>query len=155
MAIEKVRSMLTQTTLSVAMSFFAGIANLVVLFAYDAQLAIWGVGLAMLEVVIIGFISVYLARRNFELSIAQGQLDGLAFDLIKGIQQARIQGSLLASFFYGYIFTQIPGGFLSRLFGGKKVFGLVLKISKNKSNFGAGGDKPDGNPCCREWYPWG
>jgi len=94
MAIEKVRSMLTQTTLSVVMSFFAGVANLVVLFAYDAHLATWGVGLAMLEVVIIGFISVYLARRNFELSIAQGELDGLAFDLIKGIQQARIQGSL-------------------------------------------------------------
>ncbi|XP_003374292.1 sialin [Trichinella spiralis] len=33
-------------------------------------------------------------------------------------------GILLSSFYYGYIFTQIPGGLLASRFGGKWVFGL-------------------------------
>ena len=28
----------------------------------------------------------------------------------------------MGSFFYGYIFTQIPGGYLATKFGGKRVF---------------------------------
>jgi len=31
---------------------------------------------------------------------------------------------LLGSFFYGYIVTQIPGGRLAEIFGGKKLFGF-------------------------------
>jgi len=34
------------------------------------------------------------------------------------------QAILLGSFFYGYIVTQIPGGWLSQVFGGKKLFGF-------------------------------
>ena len=33
-------------------------------------------------------------------------------------------GLVLASFFYGYIVTQIPGGMLAEKYGGKWVFGL-------------------------------
>ena len=29
---------------------------------------------------------------------------------------------ILGSFFYGYIFTQIPGGWLATKFGGKRIF---------------------------------
>merc|ERR1719458_2241661 len=32
------------------------------------------------------------------------------------------QGLVLASFFYGYILTQIPGGYLATKYGGKRVF---------------------------------
>ncbi|XP_033726727.1 sialin-like [Pecten maximus] len=39
------------------------------------------------------------------------------------------QGILLSSFFYGYIVTQIPGGFLARTFGGKRVFGYGVLIT--------------------------
>ena len=42
---------------------------------------------------------------------------------------SRTQGSILASFFYGYIFTQLPGGFLSQKFGGKRVFGSSVFLS--------------------------
>ena len=35
---------------------------------------------------------------------------------------SRIQGSILAAFFYGYVITQIPGGYLTRRCGGKVVF---------------------------------
>jgi len=34
------------------------------------------------------------------------------------------QGLVLGSFFYGYIFTQIPGGYLAGKFGSKYLFGL-------------------------------
>lgn len=33
-------------------------------------------------------------------------------------------GLVLSSFFYGYIFTQIPGGWLAAKVGGAKVFGM-------------------------------
>ena len=35
---------------------------------------------------------------------------------------SKAQGVILGSFFYGYIVTQIPGGFLATKFGGKMVF---------------------------------
>ena len=45
------------------------------------------------------------------------------------------QGWVLSSFFYGYIITQVPGGWLSGRFGGKRVmliglfiFGLVTVV---------------------------
>ncbi|KAK3104920.1 hypothetical protein FSP39_013216 [Pinctada imbricata] len=37
--------------------------------------------------------------------------------------------SLTASFFYGYIITQIPGGWLADRYGGKRVFGYAMLIS--------------------------
>ena len=37
---------------------------------------------------------------------------------------SREQGLILGSFFYGYIITQIPGGFLAEKFGGKWLYGV-------------------------------
>jgi MFS family permease len=37
-------------------------------------------------------------------------------------------GTILGSFFYGYIVLQIPGGYLAYRFGGTKVFGMSLLI---------------------------
>ena len=33
---------------------------------------------------------------------------------------------MLSSFFYGYIVTQLPGGYLTLQFGGKNMFGLGI-----------------------------
>lgn len=33
---------------------------------------------------------------------------------------------MLSSFFYGYIITQLPGGYLALKFGGKNLFGLGI-----------------------------
>ncbi|XP_028676314.1 sialin [Erpetoichthys calabaricus] len=39
---------------------------------------------------------------------------------------ADTQGWILGSFFYGYLFTQIPGGYLARKFGGKWFLGIGI-----------------------------
>ena len=36
--------------------------------------------------------------------------------------ESSTQGLILGSFFYGYIVTQIPGGWLATKYGGKRVF---------------------------------
>ena len=33
---------------------------------------------------------------------------------------------MLSSFFYGYIITQLPGGYLALKFGGKNLFGIGI-----------------------------
>ena len=45
------------------------------------------------------------------------------FDWDKGVQS-----SILSSFFYGYLVTQIPGGWLAGRFGGKRVLGIGMTI---------------------------
>lgn len=41
----------------------------------------------------------------------------------------RTQGIVLGSFFYGYVLTQVPGGRLAEMFGGKMVYGLGVLIT--------------------------
>jgi MFS family permease len=38
------------------------------------------------------------------------------------------QGMILGSFFWGYLATQIPGGWVAARFGGKRVLGLGMAI---------------------------
>lgn len=41
----------------------------------------------------------------------------------------REQGWLLGAFFYGYVITQVPGGRLSEVLGGKKLYGLGVLVT--------------------------
>ncbi|WAR21583.1 SL172-like protein [Mya arenaria] len=38
----------------------------------------------------------------------------------------KVQGIILGSFFWGYLFTQIPGGWLATKIGGKRVYGYCM-----------------------------
>ncbi|XP_065055793.1 sialin-like [Rhopilema esculentum] len=38
----------------------------------------------------------------------------------------KLQGNILGAFFYGYLITQIPGGYIAARFGGKNLFGLAI-----------------------------
>ena len=38
--------------------------------------------------------------------------------------QLFLAGIILGSFFYGYIFTQLPGGWIATKYGAKRVFGF-------------------------------
>ncbi|XP_013378690.1 sialin isoform X2 [Lingula anatina] len=55
-----------------------------------------------------------------------GESDGVNGEFI---WSKDIQGHILGSFFYGYLATQIPGGWLAERFGGKWVFGISMLIA--------------------------
>ena len=40
-----------------------------------------------------------------------------------------IVGHILAAFYYGYLITQIPGGYIAARFGGKNLFGIAILLS--------------------------
>ena len=40
-----------------------------------------------------------------------------------------ITGWVLSSFYYGYIITQVPGGYLADRFGGKHIFGIGILLT--------------------------
>ena len=40
-----------------------------------------------------------------------------------------ISGHILGAFFYGYLLTQIPGGYIAARFGGKNLFGLAILLT--------------------------
>jgi ACS family sodium-dependent inorganic phosphate cotransporter-like MFS transporter 5 len=42
---------------------------------------------------------------------------------------AEQQGMILGAFFYGYVITQIPGGYLAEKYGGKWLFGIGTFIT--------------------------
>ena len=40
-----------------------------------------------------------------------------------------VEGVILGMFFYGYVLTQLPGGRLAEVFGGKWLFGVGVLIT--------------------------
>ncbi len=93
MAIEQIRSLLTQAFLSMVVSVFAGSANLGVLLFYDLELGAVAVGIIAIELLVIIGVSTYLARVDYRMAVAKGDLDGFGVDALSGIRQIRIQGS--------------------------------------------------------------
>jgi hypothetical protein len=78
----------------------------------------------------LGFCNVYSLRVNLSVAIVAMTPDEMKPERIADFDWDRkLQGLLLSSFFYGYIVTQIPGGWLASRFGGKKVFGYGILVS--------------------------
>ncbi len=94
-----------------------------------------------------GFCVIYMLRVNLSVAIVAmtaekpHQADNGTITIVRATSQIRLirkciiifqypdftwdsrtQGVILGSFFYGYIVTQIPGGWLATKFGGKRVF---------------------------------
>ncbi|XP_077290239.1 major facilitator superfamily transporter 9 isoform X2 [Arctopsyche grandis] len=80
-----------------------------------------------------GFFNVYALRVNLSIAVvamtenktlilSNGNLSyGPEFDW-----DNQMKGLVLSSFFYGYIVTQLPGGWLATRFGGNRVFGIGI-----------------------------
>ncbi|CAM1304127.1 Uncharacterised protein g3683 [Pycnogonum litorale] len=81
----------------------------------------------------LGFVNVYGMRVNLSVAIVSmvenrtrtGE-NGTVHHYQEFKWDSVQQGFILSSFFWGYIFTQIPGGLLASRYGGKKVFGLGI-----------------------------
>ena len=93
MAVEQVRSALTQSTLSILMSVIAGLSNLAVLAYYDWKMSLTAIAVIAVEFVLVVAASIWLARLDYKLSVSKGELDGFGIDMLMGIRQVRIQGS--------------------------------------------------------------
>ena len=93
MAVEQVRSAFTQSTLSILMSVVAGLSNLGVLAYYDWKMSLTAIAVIAVEILLVIGSSIWLARLDYKLSVAKGELDGFGIDMLMGIRQVRIQGS--------------------------------------------------------------
>jgi len=79
-----------------------------------------------------GFLNVYALRVNLSVAlvamVSNRTITSTTGITIKTIPaefswDTKHQGIVLSSFFYGYIITQIPGGYLAAYFGGKALYG--------------------------------
>ncbi|KAG2467242.1 S17A5 protein, partial [Polypterus senegalus] len=70
-----------------------------------------------------GFFMAYALRVNLSVAMVE-----MVKTIINNMYDwdADTQGWILGSFFYGYLFTQIPGGYLARKFGGKWFLGIGI-----------------------------
>lgn len=93
MAIEQIRSLLTQAFLSMVVSLLAGLSNLGVLVWYDAELGLVALGIIAIELILILGISIYMARLDYRMAVAKGQLDGFGIDVLTGIRQIWVQNA--------------------------------------------------------------
>ncbi|KAK0182538.1 hypothetical protein PV327_000667 [Microctonus hyperodae] len=76
----------------------------------------------------LGFFTSYILRVNLSVAIvamtSETPDSPAEFDW-----DTKLQGVVLSSFFYGYISTQLLGGWLSARIGGKRVFGIGIAIT--------------------------
>ncbi|KAH9504502.1 hypothetical protein Btru_062944 [Bulinus truncatus] len=85
----------------------------------------------------LGFANLYALRVNLSVALVamtsnKSVIVNGSVDQVIGPEYnwtAQMRGQILASFFYGYIVTQLPGGFLSHRYGGKYVFGIGIFIT--------------------------
>jgi len=78
----------------------------------------------------LGFCNVYSLRVNLSVAIVamtSPSSDGTVPPEFEWNSQ--MQGFILSTFFYGYIVTQILGGWLANRYGGKKIFGFGLLVT--------------------------
>ncbi|CAG0884828.1 unnamed protein product [Darwinula stevensoni] len=81
----------------------------------------------------LGFCNVYMLRVNLSIAIVamtNNHTISLPDNSVAIVQDfdwdSKMRGIILSSFFYGYIMTQIPGGYLSARLGGRLLFGLGI-----------------------------
>ncbi|KAL0280109.1 UNVERIFIED_CONTAM: hypothetical protein PYX00_001499 [Menopon gallinae] len=85
-------------------------------------------------VAFLGFCNLYALRVNLSVAIVAMTTNktfsnGTISEAAEFDWNPDIQGIVLSSFFYGYIVTQIPGGFLAATYGGKRFFGIGVAVT--------------------------
>ncbi|XP_065897730.1 sialin-like isoform X2 [Dysidea avara] len=77
----------------------------------------------------LGICNVYALRVNLSVAIVQMTAKHPQHGQRNFDWSNMEEGWVLSSFFYGYIFTQLPGGWLATKFGGKYVFGVGVLVA--------------------------
>ncbi|XP_058461958.1 sialin-like isoform X2 [Malaya genurostris] len=84
----------------------------------------------------LGFFNVYSLRVNLSVAIVamtelrRFELENGTFEFEREFDwSSSVQGYVLSSFFYGYVFTQVLGGYMSNKFGGTNVFGVGIGVT--------------------------
>lgn len=93
MAIEAIRSKLTQSVVSVSVSFLSGFSYVILMFVYDPELGLAGLALVVVLIILLAVFGVLIARAEYRMATVRGDLDAVSFDVFNGIRQVRIQGS--------------------------------------------------------------
>jgi MFS family permease len=88
----------------------------------------------------LGFACAYALRVNLSVALVamlndtEGKNNGTTWKY-KWRDDSTVKGIVLSSFFYGYLTTQLMGGWLSQRFGGKRVFGYGVLCTSVLSMF--------------------
>ncbi|XP_072381509.1 sialin-like isoform X1 [Diabrotica undecimpunctata] len=84
----------------------------------------------------LGFFTSYALRVNLSIAIvAMTEFrnvtleNGMVIRIRDFDWDTKLQGYILSSFFYGYITTQLLGGYLAARYGGKRVFGIGIAVT--------------------------
>jgi ATP-binding cassette subfamily C protein len=93
MAINRIREMLTGSTLSSILSGIFSCTSFFLLFYYSAPLALVAVTLIAVAVAVLAASSFLRLRYQRTLSTAQGKIAGLVFEFINGVAKFRVSGT--------------------------------------------------------------
>ncbi|MCP4836557.1 MAG: ATP-binding cassette domain-containing protein [Phycisphaera sp.] len=118
MAIEQIRTKITQGTIQTLVTFIAGFSYLALMFVYEPFLAMVAIALVGLFILTMSLAGILMSRREYRLSVARSELDGSALDMITSLRQARIQGSINRSVtrVFGQLGTVARELYMSQMF---------------------------------------
>uniref|UniRef100_A0A1L8DEB8 Sialin n=1 Tax=Nyssomyia neivai TaxID=330878 RepID=A0A1L8DEB8_9DIPT len=90
----------------------------------------------VVAMILLGYLNLYAQRFNLSMAIVEMTKitnvtleDGTTIEEPAFDWDSKQQGFILSSFFYGYMATQLIGGYLASRFGGNLVFGIGIAIS--------------------------
>ncbi len=93
MGINGIRKILSGATLTAILTCVFSSINLVLLFWYDWQLALIGIGLTLLGASITGLLSAFMVRYQRKIADIQGRNYGIILQLFTGIEKIRVTGT--------------------------------------------------------------
>ena len=103
-------------------------------FNFNGEFSTFHILISILFSGFLGFANVYAMRVNLSVAIVYMAGDNKTGDSLSVSGERTFgwshkqQGVILGMFFYGYVLTQLPGGRLAELFGGKWLFGTGESI---------------------------
>lgn len=90
LAVNQIRTKLSGATQRTLLSAVFSLLNLVLMFVYSLQLALVGMGLALISVIITVISSSILIKKNRQMEEVEGEINGLTVELINGVSKLRV-----------------------------------------------------------------